>query len=62
MITTDQSTQLCVYQLEMEFSGTYWFNTRHIYIVSIKMSEQRSGRTLLNFKFYTYVPLYTVQI
>lgn len=40
MITTDLSTQLCVYQLEMEFSGTYWFNTRHIYIVSIKMSSR----------------------
>lgn len=40
MITTDLSTQLCVYQLEMEFSGTYWFNTRHIYIVSIKMRSR----------------------
>lgn len=37
MITTDLSTQLCVYQLEMEFSGTNWFNT---HIVSIKMRSR----------------------
>lgn len=58
MITTDLSTQLCVY------TSLRWNLVEPIDLtpVSIKMSEQRSGRTLLNFKFYTYVPLYTVQI
>lgn len=63
MITTDLSTQLCVYQLEMEFSGTYWFNTRHIYIVSIKMSSrnewvnrgQDAHYLILNFKLCSFI-------